>query len=223
MKNLPLINNTEIILDAIFSNCEDVSMDYLELGIDALVDSKVIEELPIVKTLYALIKFPLTLWNATYMKKLIYFSYYMKDIPKLERIKFVNKAVYEDKDFPEALLITLEKMDHFDKVKLLRNLFRAYGHRDGIDYDTYRRFTYILNQTYISDLYYLRNNISEKYIGDVSAMALSSTGLANKTVYDGGGALVDDEDDDEEPSYEITNLGKLFYKCVFTDEYVIVE
>lgn len=218
--NPPAIqNNSEIIINALIDNCEDLGKEYLEIGIDALTNSQFIKDIPVVNTVYGLIKLPLSIWNAAYMKKLIYFSYYMKDIPKSERIKFVNKAVYEDKNFPESLMITLEKMDHFDKAQLLKNLFRAYGHRDGIDYDTYRRFCYILNQTYISDLYFLRDNINQPLVGGIHAMALSSTGLTYKCDYNGGNI----DDTTQEPDHVFTDLAKLFYECVFTDKYAVVE
>lgn len=192
MNNQLFANNSNKIVSNLLEVCEDVTIDYLEIGVDALTNSKIIEDIPVVKTVYSLIKLPLTIFNAVYMKKLIYFCYYMKEIPKSKRVEFVNKAVYEDKNFCESLLIMLDRMDHFDKTQLLRNLFRAYGHRDGIDYSTFRRFSYILNQTYVDDLYFLRNHISDEYIGGVNAMALSTSGLTYKSVFDGGGAFDDD-------------------------------
>lgn len=206
------------VLNVIAEDCGDVAGDYLEVGLDSFLDESFLKEIPVVKTVYALIKTPISLWNAYSMQKLIYFCYHMKDIPKHERIRFVNKAIYHDKNFGKKLLLTIEKIDDVDKMQMLILLFRAYGHRDGIDYDTFRKLSLALENVYIKDLTFLKESIDLKkeYVGGESAIALSNIGFTLWTVMDSNCNIFESE------VYSITPLGEKFYECVFTDKYKVI-
>lgn len=203
------------VVEIIAKECQDVGMDYLEIGIDVLMDSDVLSKIPVVKSVYALINTPVTLRNAYSIKKLIYFCYCMKDIPSQERIKFVNKALYEDKNFGEKLLLCIEKIDDLEKVEMLKRLFQAYGHRDGIDYSTFRRLCLILEKAFLDDLLYIKNAKDKDYIGGVSALALTGYGLAQMCVFNANGVLDTDE------IYSLNSIAIEFYECVFTDKYKV--
>lgn len=196
--------------------CEAVSMDYLEIGIDSFLNEGILKEIPIVKTVYEAIKFPISLHNAYSMRKLIFFCYYMKNIPSMERIKYVNKAIYEDKHFGEKLLLTMDKIDDLDKIQMLENIFRGYSHRDGIDYHTFRRLCLVLENIYAQDLYYLKECIesNKEYFSGEQMINLSNSGLAVMSIF--GGDLLNDD------IFQILPLGQIFYDCVFTDKYKIV-
>lgn len=201
---------------SIIQNCEDVAKDYLELGLDSLLDENILREIPVVKTVYALIKFPITFSNANNMRKLIYFCYYMKNVPSMERAKYVNKALNKDKHFGERLLLTLEKIDSLDKTEMLKKIFQAYGHRDGIDYDTFRKLCLALEKTYVQDLMYLKECVEsgEEYFAGEQMISLSNSSLTAMTIF--GGDLLNDT------IFQILPLGKKFYDCVFTDKYSLI-
>ncbi len=203
-------------ISIIANECQDVGMEYLEIGIDALLDDKVLSEIPAVKSVYALIKMPITLWNAYNMKKIIYFCYYMKDIPSHKRISFVNKAINEDKNFGEKLMLCIDKIDDLEKVKMLKMLFQAYGHRDGINYDTFRRLCIIIINTYAEDLKYIKQVHEREIFGGINALALVSSGLAQLCIID----CNPHKDTDE--LYCLTSLAHEFYECVFTEKYSVV-
>lgn len=205
----------EIVVE-MAKTCGDISMDYLEMGIDSFLDEGIVKEIPVVKTVYAAIKFPVALYNAYSMKKLIYFCYYMKKIPSMERVKYVNKAIEKDEHFGEKLLLTLDKIDDLDKTQMLVNIFRAYGHRDGIDYHTFRRLCFALEKTYVQDLHYLKECLEsgKEYFAGEQMINLSNSGLAVATIL--GGDLLNDE------IFQVLPLGQTFYDCVFTKKYRMV-
>lgn len=209
-------NKCNEIAIEIAKNCGVVSMDYLEMGIDSFLDEGILKEIPIVKTIYAAIKFPVSLHSAYSMKKLIYFCYYMKDIADMERVKYVNKAIYKDKYFGEKLLLTIDKIDDLDKTRMLANIFRGYAHKDGIDYHTFRRLCLALEKTYVEDLYYLKECVDKKkeYFSGEQMINLSNSGLTVMTIV--GGDLLNDD------IFQILPLGQTFYECVFTDKYKTV-
>ena len=210
------MNKCNEIVREIASNCADVTIEYLEMGIDALLNEDVLKEIPVIKTVYAITKIPISITNAYNMEKLISFCYHMKDIPSSKRAKYVNKAVEKDKNFGEKLLLTLEKIDDLEKTDMLKKIFQAYGHRVGIDYDVFRRLCIALEKTYTGDLIYLKECIeSEKTCFSGEQMInLSNSGLAVMTIY--GGDLLNDN------IFEILPLGQKFYDCVFTDKYSLV-
>lgn len=206
----------EIVKD--MAKCvEPIATQYLEKGIDSFFDdNEILKEIPVVKTVYAVIKTQKSLSEAHYMKKLINFCYHMEDIPSMERIKYVNKAISDDENFGEKLLLTLEKIDDLDKTHMLVKLFRAYGNRDGIDYHTFRRLCLALEKTYVQDLYYLRDCAESKdeYFSGEQMINLSNSGLTAMTII--GGDLLNDN------IFQILPLGETFYECVFTDKYALV-
>lgn len=205
------------IMREIAKNGEPIATQYLEMGIDSFLDNnEILKEIPVVKTVVAVIKTKRSLSEANYMKKLINFCYNMEDIPSMERIKYVNKAISDDENFGEKLLLTLEKIDDLDKTQMLVKLFRAYGNKDGIDYHTFRRLCLALEKTYVQDLYYLRDCAESKdeYFSGEQMINLSNSGLTAMTII--GGDLLNDN------IFQILPLGKTFYECVFTNKYALV-
>lgn len=210
-------NKCNELVSEIAKTCESVSMEYLEMGLDSFLNEGTLKEIPIVKTVYAAIKLPISIHNAYNMQKLICFCYYMKDIASMERARYVNKAIHEDKHFGEKLFLTLDKIDDLDKTQMLSNIFRGYAHRDGIDYHTFRRLCLGLEKTYVDDLYYLKECVDsgKEYFSGEKMINLSNSGLAAMTIIGSEDLLNDD-------IFQILPLGQTFYECVFTDKYKTV-
>lgn len=205
------------IFDIIINNCGSVAREYMQYGLDQFIDEDDIKNIPVVNSIYATIKVPAALKDAFEMKKILHLCYFMKEIPKFERAKFVNKAVYEDKDFGEKLLLTISKIEDLDKIDMLVKIFRAYGHRDGIDYNTFRRLCLCLEKAYIEDLHYLQECIDsgKEYFSGEKMFNLVNVGLAAMTIL-GSDNLLEDE------IFQILPLGQTFYECVFTDKYKLI-
>lgn len=194
---------------------KDLSMAYLEKGLDSFLDEGVLKEIPVVKTVYTALKLPISVANAYSMEKLMHFCCYMSEISDLERARYINKATNEDEHFGEKLLITLDKIDDLDKTQMLVKIFRGYGHKNGIDYHTFRRLCLALEKTYIEDLQYLKECVEspKDYFSGEKMINLSNSGLTAMTVV--GGDLLNGD------VFQILPLGQAFYKCVFTDQYEV--
>ena len=59
---------------------KDLSMAYLEKGLDSFLDEGVLKEIPVVKTVYTALKLPISVANAYSMEKLMHFCCYMSEI-----------------------------------------------------------------------------------------------------------------------------------------------
>lgn len=203
------------ILKTAIEEGKDITMNYMEMGIDSFLDDGILKEIPVVKTVYTALKLPISISNAYSMKKLMHFCYYMKDIPSFERSLYINKVTNKDEHFGEKLLLTLDKIDDLDKTQMLVKIFRGYGHKNGIDYHTFRRLCLALEKTYVEDLQYLKECVESQkdYFSGEKMINLSNSGLTAMTVI--GGDLLNGD------VFQILPLGQTFYKCVFTDEYSI--
>lgn len=202
------------VIRALANFCGDNINAYLEIGVDCFFPEGILREIPIVDTIYTLLKLPGSLWNAYTVKKLVYFCYHMKSIPEGKRKKYIEKAIERDHEFGEKLLITIDKIDDKDKIEMLVRLFRAYGDNERIDYDTFRRLSLILERVYIEDLKYLKESIEsgKEFIGGESALSLSNVGLTFLTNEDFNCDWFEDD------VFSVTPLGEKLYDCIFTDE-----
>ncbi|HBI94449.1 MAG TPA: hypothetical protein DDY58_19585 [Terrisporobacter glycolicus] len=189
----------------IICNTKDVSAEYLELGIDALSQEKVIKDIPVVSTIMSIFRVGGSIKQAFFCKKLINFLYNMNDISLSERQKFYDKSIKDDIDFGEKLIYTLDSLDEVKKAEYLAKLYKAYS--DGkINYQEFRRLCIALIQLFIDDIEYIKNNANREIILGVIGRALNSVGLARKLT-----VVESDEFDagDKEPFYCTTLAFKL--------------
>lgn len=163
----------------IICNNKDVSVEYLELGIDALSQENVIKDIPVVSTFMSIFRVGSSIKQAFFYKKLIIFLYNMNDIPLNERQKFYEKSIKDDINFGEKLIYTLDCLDEVKKAEYLAKLYKAYS--DGkINYQEFRRLCIVLIQLFIDDIEYIKNNANREFVLGVIGRALNSVGLARK-------------------------------------------
>lgn len=184
----------------------DVFADYVEIGIDSLLDDSIIKEIPVIKTVNSVFKIGKSINTAFFYKKLITFLVNMNDIGIEERERFIERYVKDDKDFSEKLLYVIDKLDENKKSEYLAKIFKCYG-KGSIDYSTFRRFCIILTNIYIEDIKFLQNNIDKEF-GGVSAIALMNVGLAINN------CLANAEEMQTENIYCISKLGERFCNCL---------
>ena len=77
----------------------DVFADYVEIGIDSLLDDSIIKEIPVIKTVNSVFKIGKSINTAFFYKKLITFLVNMNDIGIEERERFIERYVKDDNDF----------------------------------------------------------------------------------------------------------------------------
>lgn len=198
--------NKEVIKEILLAE-SDTFGDYLELGIDELLDDGILDGIPIVKSINSVYKVGKNINNAFFYKKLISFIYHLRDISLNDRTNFIDRYTKDDKEFSEKLLYIIDKLDETNKSKYLSNIFKNYG-KERIDYDTFRRFCIILTNTYIGDIEYLRENIGKQF-GGTSAIALKSNGLVEQNIIDCNLEI------GEGDVYCATAIGEEFINCLF--------
>lgn len=163
----------------IICNTKTIASEYLELGIDTLIQDDIIKNIPVVDTAISIFKVGSSIQQAFFCKKLIYFLYNMDDIPSSVRQGFYNKSIKDDKNFGEKLIYTLDSLDEVKKAEYLAKLYKGYS-RGIINYQDFRRLCIALIQLFIDDIEYVRNNADKEYVKGITGRALNSVGLARK-------------------------------------------
>ena len=109
----------------------DLSVDYAEIGLDALIDNEVISEIPIVKSIIGITKIGLSIKERYNLKKLlVFFKEFEEGKVSGEkrnqfREKFNSNEKYRTK-VVETILILNERFLDVTKSKILANLFNAH-------------------------------------------------------------------------------------------------
>lgn len=195
------------LIKEVLLKCEDVAIEYGDIGLSELLEGSVIEEIPILKTFNSVIKIGNNISSAFFYKKLLNFLINLKEFNYEEREKIINKYTKDDKEFSEKLIYIIEKLDETEKAKFLSNIFKCYG-EEKIDYNTFRRFCIILTNVYINDIKFLNDNIGKQF-GGISAMALINSGLVVQNIIDAN------LESGEGEVYFATPIGEKFCKCIF--------
>lgn len=145
----------EIIVE-ITKDSIELSSEYLDIALGAFLEDTQLEKIPIVGTLVKIQSITKNIKSAFFFKKLTHFLIYMKDISYFDRVKFLNKymedADYTQQEIGEKLLLTIDMLDEFAKVKYYVNFIKMYALKDEIDYYTFMRLCYILEKIFICDL-----------------------------------------------------------------------
>lgn len=164
---------------------KELSPEILETSIDYLTDSEVLKEIPIVGIAFKSIYLYQKVTESFFIKKLLKFLFELKDIPLLERERFVteieiNKATNKA---GEKLLITLNRLNDIDKAEIIGRLFKQ-TILGKINFQDFNRLTHIIDNAYIDDLKMLKNNIHLGYINNDVKSSLYQVGLLNQNISD---------------------------------------
>jgi hypothetical protein len=158
---------------------KSLSQDYLELGIDSLMDNELIKSIPIIKTLNALYKTTKSIEEYRLKRKIIRFLFQIKDIPK-DQISKTLKKIEDDtsykKDFVENLILILDKFDDINKAELLGKAFKIYL-KEEISTEDFLRASHIIDKSFYNDLLKLIKIKNKIKIEKISYENLISLGL----------------------------------------------
>ncbi|MBK8482781.1 MAG: hypothetical protein IPL31_00095 [Saprospiraceae bacterium] len=156
------IENLEIkVIDEIGrENISDLTQDYAEIGLDFFIDNEALKDIPVFGTFYKIYKTANNIKDQIFLKKLYAFLFHLKQIPQDKRIKFINTLDYSEKTKQETgqkLLLLIDKLDDFDKPKILSNLLKA-TIEEKIDYKQFLKLSNVVCNAYIGDLNEFHNN-----------------------------------------------------------------
>lgn len=146
----------ESFKESIINESSNLLKDYGEITIDSLIKDETIKEIPIIGTLLSFYKIGISIREKFTIKKIYKFLFQVKNIPKEDKINFLQKCD-DDKNFnaniAEKLLIILDRIDDFDKAAIIGNLFKKL----------------IEEKMSLNDFLYLTNAIDKIHILDLKS------------------------------------------------------
>lgn len=115
--------NTEEIGKELIEPTFDLGTDYAELALDEFFDDGLLKEVPVVKTLVALVKTGIAIKERFFIKKFLVFlkEFHLGGEDK-EELKEFKKKFDEDKKYrekiTEQILVIVEQLDSVQKAKI---------------------------------------------------------------------------------------------------------
>jgi len=167
------------IMKSIFiDEAKSISIDVTEMGIDSLIESEVIRQIPIVKTVYSLSKVSFAIKEKNLLIKLILFIQALnqgnadpKEIEKRKKAADNNKKWLKK----EVELITthLDRLDEVEKAEITAAFYLEYINQK-ISWDEYREILAIIERIFHQDFIQLldlhdalfQEEKAEKYVED---------------------------------------------------------
>ena len=140
------------------SDLENIDVNLAEVAIDSILKDGALKDLPIVGTIVGLSKFGFKLRENIFLKKVLKFLFELKSISQEKRQKFL-KRIEASEDYNnkvgEALILILDKLVDLEKPQLIGKLF-ASCIREEIDYKTFLKLSYLVDNLFLPDLISLR-------------------------------------------------------------------
>jgi hypothetical protein len=123
--------NKGAIIKKIINPSLNLSKDYAEIGLDKLLDEGLLKEIPVIKTLVAIIKTGIAVRERFLIKKfLVFLEEFKSDNIEKKILEKFKKDFGEDEKFrnktTEQILVIIEGLDSIKKAKILAHLFSAY-------------------------------------------------------------------------------------------------
>ncbi len=202
------------------SNVGDILIDISEVGLDSIVDSELIKEVPVIKTIVSVYKLGHTLRERSYIRKLAKFlseiSNGKEDKEKLEAYlgRIANNRITFQREL-EYVLIILDRFISEEKSNLLGKLYVAYIKRE-IDWKGFCQYSETIDRLLIGDFRCLhidvRENKNRSEYEYSSLQRLEGLGLVKPnektSAYDVNGTPISWQHDG---TYVLTSFGKILH------------
>lgn len=208
--------------DSLVIDSSDIVSDYLELGIDSILDNDSLKEIPIIKTFIGVGKITKSIRERNLMKNLVIFINKLNsgniDKEKLKKHKeeLNQNPKKAEKELGRILIILEQTIDNL-KSSILGKLYKAYINQE-IDWDLFVEFSEITNRLYINDLSIL-SLIFKNQLSDTSNRSdlyrierlnsLGVVGLAPKAIFIGTNASRQDS------HITLNQIGKIYSNIIF--------
>lgn len=132
-----------------------IGMDVAEIGIDSLLESEVLKNIPIVKTVYGLAKVSLAIRDKYLLKKLLVFIETLNQgNAKPEEIEKRKKAAENNEGWirkeVELITIHLDRLDELEKAQITGAFYIEYVNQN-ISWTQYREYLAIIERVFFQD------------------------------------------------------------------------
>ena len=199
----------DTMLETLKTDLSGVSADYMEIGLDAILEDGLLKDIPVVNSIILLYKTGVNIRERFLIKKLLVFLTSLSDTTTEERLEFIQKHEKQSAKIGEELIVLLDRLDHVNKPEYVARLFKHYLNED-INLITYHRLCQIVDRCFIEDLRFLKEHESSDIVTGIEALSLSNNGLAVRASFDGG--TFDEVNYNPKTDYKINELGKLLIK-----------
>ena len=199
--NLGLATVDAVAMDGI----KDIGTTLLDSIMVPLLEDTVLDNIPGIGVLFKLYKVKLAVRDRIFLANVGRFLFQLKDVPEHERQAFVrdmNEDQVHKQRVGDNVLLLLDRVDDVEKSQVHGEPFQLYVRRL-VDYDTYRRYSGIIDRIYIPDLHKLLqvadiDSITEPGVSRTEQFALYSLGLSTQPII---------RDSNEVVSTSLTSLG----------------
>lgn len=175
----------------------NVGKDFLELGVDAVIESGALKDIPLVNAVVGVFGAVGSVRDHLFVSKLIRFMSQLSEIPQEERIAMVDK-LNEDNKFSgkvgATLIEILDRMESEKKPELSAKCFAAFA-RNEISFEELRRILFALERVPSFEIEKLeqfsKSTIDESLKMDESVLlSFVNAGLGKNNGGFDGGAIV---------------------------------
>ncbi len=126
----------------------ELSKEYAELSIDALIESKTLESIPFVSTVVGVYKVASSVRSQLFTEKIFRFLTHFSDLPDAERIKMTERLNENDKFAGQAgarLIEIIDRMESESKPEVAAEFLKSFA-REEIDFNVLRRLLVALER-----------------------------------------------------------------------------
>ncbi|MDH2067269.1 hypothetical protein [Pantoea sp. GD03673] len=119
----------------------DLSKEYAECGLDMLIDSDILKDIPFVNTAVGIFSAVGSARDYMFTEKLIRFLTQFSDLSNSERVAMVDKLNEDDKFSGKAgarIIEIIDRMESEDKPELAAKFFKAFASKE-INFTEFRR------------------------------------------------------------------------------------
>lgn len=160
-----LVENFE---KSLFDDSKDIIGDYLEIGIDSIIDDGILKEIPIVKTIVGVLKVGKNVHDRNLLKQtLVFINEFNRNEIRQDKIEEYKKRIENDpKKCEEELgriILLLNNFIDREKSIMLSKIFKAYVGQL-LNWNDFCEYSEIINRLFIQDFSFLQ----EVYLGRIS-------------------------------------------------------
>lgn len=206
----------------------EIKSDMLKVGIDSVLSSDLIGDIPIVGTLYHFGKFAQNIYDRNLMQQTIVFISELNN-KKCDPVKVSNyrKKLKENPDFAEAelgrVLILLNKNIDIEKSKIMAGFYSGYINGE-IDWDCFCELCDILDRLFMADLPVLKEVYNKGGVGVNESITYNhdrmlANGLLRNITRIAGNLFMTASVSDSEKDFlmNLTKIGETFCRYAFNN------
>lgn len=160
-----LVENFE---KSLFDDSKDIIGDYLEIGIDSIIDEGILKEIPIVKTIVGVLKVGKNVHDRNLLKQtLVFINEFNRNEIRQDKIEEYKKRIENDpkkcEDELGRIILLLNNFIDREKSIMLSKVFKDYVGQL-LNWNDFCEYSEIINRLFIQDFSFLQ----EIYLGRIS-------------------------------------------------------